>query len=94
MAGNLRIDYEKARSVGNAITSYADDFKTLLQGINSINDNLKQHWQGDDATKYTSEMAEQAQVMEKLHKSIEDSGKYLVSVGNAYEQAKNDNIIK
>ncbi len=94
MAGNLKIDYEKARTVGNNIMNYAGDFKSLLQGINSINENLKQHWQGDDATKYTSEMSEQAKVMDKLHKTIEDVGKYLVDVGNAYEQAMHDNTIK
>ena len=84
---SLNVDYEKTRATGRNIQNYAGDFQNL-------NDNLKNCWTGNDATKYTSTISEQAQVMNKLQVTIQEMGEYLVTVGNEYEKAMQDNTIK
>ena len=79
---SLNVDYEKTRTTGRNIQNYAGDFKTLLGEIQNLNDNLKNCWTGDDATKYTGTISEQAQVMNKLQVTIQEMGEYLVTVGN------------
>lgn len=91
---SLNVDYEKTRATGRNIQNYAGDFKTLLGEIQNLNDNLKNCWTGDDATKYTGTISEQAQVMNKLQITIQEMGEYLVTVGNEYEKAMQDNTIK
>lgn len=91
---SLNVDYEKTRATGRNIQNYAGDFKTLLGEIQNLNDNLKNCWTGDDATKYTGTISEQAQVMNKLQVTIQEMGEYLVTVGNEYEKAMQDNTIK
>lgn len=91
---SLNIDYEKTRQTGTAIQNYAGDFKKLLGEIQNLNDSLKRSWQGDDATKYTTEITEQAQVMNKLQQTIDEVGSYLIQVGNAYQKAMEENTIK
>lgn len=91
---SLNVDYEKTRTTGRNIQNYAGDFKTLLGEIQNLNDNLKNCWTGDDATKYTGTISEQAQVMNKLQVTIQEMGEYLVTVGNEYEKAMQDNTIK
>lgn len=91
---SLNVDYEKTRATGRNIQNYAGDFKTLLREIQNLNDNLKNCWTGDDATKYTGTISEQAQVMNKLQVTIQEMGEYLVTVGNEYEKAMQDNTIK
>ena len=72
--------------------SLASDKKVpTLENCKSINDNLKTCWKGADADSYTGKIAEQAQVMNKLQATIQEIGEYLVQVGNAYEQAMNEN---
>lgn len=91
---SLNIDYEATRSAGRSVQNSAGDFKSLLGDIQSLNDNLKSCWKGGDADSYTGKIAEQAKIMNELQKTIQEIGGYLVSVGNAYEQAKNDNTLK
>ena len=91
---SLNVDYEKTRTTGRNIQNYAGDFKNLLGEIQNLNDNLKNCWTGDDATKYTGTISEQAQVMNKLQVTIQEMGEYLVTVGNEYEKAMQDNTIK
>ncbi len=90
---SLNIDYEATKRTGTTIQNYAGDFKSLLGEIQSLNDNLKSCWTGDDATKYTSEITEQAQIMNKLQATIDEVGTYLINVGNAYEKAMQDNTL-
>lgn len=90
---DLKIDYQATRTTGNQVQSYASDFNTLLKEIESLNEQLKSSWKGDDADSYTGAITEQAQVMNNLKSSIDEIGKFLVSVGNAYEQAMEENKI-
>lgn len=91
--GSLRVDYGETERVGNAICTYADDFKTLLNGINKLNEDLKSDWEGTDATSYTGKITEQAQLMDKLQKSIDEAGKLLKSAAKAYEEAMKQNTL-
>lgn len=90
---DLKIDYEATRSTGNQVQSYATEFNSLLNDIKSLNENLKSSWKGADAESYTGAITEQAEVMDKLKSSIDEIGKFLVSVGDAYEAAMEDNKI-
>jgi len=93
MAMNLRIDFAETKGVGNQVKSYSDDFKRLLGDIKTQNENLKSHWQGGDADSYTNKITEQAQVMDKLQKSIEEIGNYLVKVSESYQKAQEENTL-
>lgn len=90
---DLKIDYEATRSTGNQVQTYADEFNSLLKDIKNLNENLKSSWKGADAESYTGAITEQAQVMDKLKDSVEEIGKFLVSVGDAYEAAMEENKI-
>lgn len=90
---SLNINYQKTRDTGTAIQNYATDFKKLLGEIQNLNDSLKRSWQGADATKYTNEITEQAQVMNKLQQTLDEVGTYLIQVGDAYENAMQDNTL-
>ncbi len=90
---SLNIDYEATRTAGRTVQSNAGDFKSLLGDIQNLNDSLKNCWKGGDATSYTGKIAEQAQVMNKLQSTIQEIGEFLVSVGDAYERAMQDNTL-
>lgn len=91
---SLNINYDATRAAGRSVQNSAGDFKSLLGEIQNLNDSLKNYWKGADAESYTGKIAEQAQVMNKLQAAIQEIGEYLVSVGNAYEKAMQDNTIK
>lgn len=90
---DLNINYQETRATGNQVSSYADEFNTLLSDIKNLNENLKSSWKGADAESYTGAITEQAAVMDKLKGSLEEIGKFLVSVGDAYEAAMEENKI-
>lgn len=91
MGGSLNIDFEGTRTAGNNIKSKAEELKTLLSGIKTLNDDLKKYWTGDDATMYTTKITEQAAVMTKLQTTIEEIGTYLLNVSDVYKKGMNDN---
>lgn len=91
---DLKINYQVTRDAGGAVQNYAGEFKSLLGQIQTLNNNLKQSWQGADAESYTRKIEEQAQVMNKLQQSIQEIGEFLVRVGDAYERAMEENKIK
>lgn len=88
---DLKIDYSETRSLSNQVKSKASEFGSELTTINNANNNLKAHWQGDDATKYTDAVAKNAKTMKDLQDAIEDIGKFLSDVANAYEEVVNTN---
>ncbi len=90
---SLNIDYERTRAAGRSVQNSAGEFKSLLGDIQNLNDSLKNCWKGADADSYTEKISEQAQVMNKLQATIQEVGEYLVSVGDAYEKAMEENTI-
>lgn len=91
---DLRIDYQETRKTGQEVQSKAADFGKLLGEIDALNNNLKQSWKGADAESYTAKIAEQAQVMNKLKTTMDEIGAFLIKVGDAYEQAMEENKIQ
>lgn len=90
---SLNIDFGEVERTANSIKNSAGDFKSLLGDIQNLNDSLKNCWKGADADSYTGKIEEQAQIMNKLQKTIEEIGEYLLSVGKAYAQAMEDNTL-
>ena len=88
---DLRINYQETKSTGRQVTSKGEEFSTLLRQITSINNELQSYWEGQDASKYSNSVNEQAQTMQKLAEKIDEIGAFLVKVGEAYEQAASDN---
>ena len=88
---NLNINYQETRNTGTSVLNQAGEFKTLLENIKAINNELKDYWQGADATKYSGAVDEQAQYMQKLADTVEEIGGFLIKVGDAYEQAMQQN---
>ena len=81
----LRINYSETIRVGNQVSQKGSDFQELLNTINSINSELQSYWEGQDASKYSTAVATQAQQVQKLVDTINEIGTYLVRVGDVYE---------
>ena len=88
---NLGINYDDVRNTGQRLINSADEFKTLLNQIVNINENVNSAWQGTDAARYSEAVASQAQIMAELGNVIDEIGTYLVNVGNAYQRVAEDN---
>lgn len=91
---DLSIDYEQTISVGQQVNAKTEDFRNLLNKINTVNENLKSAWEGTDASKYTDAVASQAEVMKQLANTMKEIGDFLQKVGNAYKEACDANTIK
>lgn len=88
---SLRINYSETISVGNQVTEKASEFQELLNKIKSVNSELKTYWEGSDASKYSASVEQQAEYMQKLSETINEIGGFLVKVGNAYQEACENN---
>lgn len=91
MNDGLRINYSETKSVGNQVSTKASDFQELLNKIKTTNNELKGYWEGSDASKYSSAVEQQAQTMQELANVIDEIGRFLVQVGEAYQAATEDN---
>lgn len=88
---DLNIDYDETISVGQQVNAKTEKFKDLLSTINTTNENLKNAWEGTDATKYTDAVASQAKVMNELADTMNEIGNFLQKVGKAYKEAMEAN---
>lgn len=88
---DLNINFSETRSVGNQVTTKGGEFTTLLSKIKRINTDLQSYWEGSDASKYSASVATQSEYMQQLADTINEIGEFLVKVGNAYEEAMNNN---
>lgn len=88
---NLNVNYESLKSIGNSLISKSNEFDSLLSNINNINSEIAGVWAGTDSVKYSQSVESQAQVMRKLSSLIGDIGSFLIKVGNAYENASQEN---
>lgn len=87
----LRINFSETTATGNQVSAKGGEFQELLNKIKSVNSELKSYWEGTDASKYSSAVEQQAQVMQELAETIDEIGTFLVKVGNAYQSASEDN---
>ena len=83
---DLSINFEETISIGNQVIAKAGEFQTLLNNIKAANQQLQASWQGQDASKYSEKVAEQAVTIQKLIETINEIGEYVVSVGKAYQE--------
>ena len=88
---DLKINYSETISVGNQVSEKGGEFQDLLGKIKSVNNELQSYWEGSDASKYTNAVAQQAEFMQKLSDTINEIGGFLVKVGQAYQEASENN---
>lgn len=88
---DLNINYGETISVGNQVTTKGEEFSELLNKIKTVNSELKTYWEGTDALKYTNAVEQQAAYMEQLAATVNEIGSFLVKVGNAYQEAMENN---
>ena len=62
-----------------------------MHKIKTVNSELQTYWQGSDASKYSTAVAQQAEQMQQLANTINEIGSFLVKVGNAYREVMENN---
>ena len=87
----LKINYSETISVGNQVTERANEFQELLNKVKTTNSELKTYWEGSDASKYSASVEQQAEYMQKLADTVAEIGGFLVKVGQAYQEACENN---
>jgi len=90
----LKLDLAELKTLGDNIGVKADEFKTILDNINRVNDNLSLYWQGADAEQYKTTVESQAKEMEKLYNVLKECSNCILSAKKAYEEALNANMGK
>lgn len=88
---DLNINYAEIKTVGEQVTLKGGEFQDLLNSIKNVNTELQYYWEGSDASKYSTAVAQQAEYMQKLSDSINEIGAFLVKVGQAYQEACENN---
>ena len=88
---DLNINYDETRSIGNQLIAKADEYSSLIDSVRHTNEEITTYWNGSDATKYFQTVGEQDQYMRQLAATIAEIGNYLIRVGNAYEEASQNN---
>lgn len=88
---DLKINYSETISVGNQVTEKGGEFQDLLNKVKNANTELQTYWEGSDASKYSTSVAQQAEYMQQLTNTINEIGAFLVKVGQAYEEAAENN---
>lgn len=87
----LKINYSETISVGNQVTEKGGEFQELLNKVKATNSELKRYWEGSDASKYSTSVEQQAEYMQQLTDTINEIGGFLVKVGQAYQEACENN---
>lgn len=88
---DLKINYSETISVGNQVTQKGEEFQDLLNRIKNVNTELQTYWEGSDAFKYSTQVAQQAEYMQQLTNTINEIGGFLVKVGQAYQEVSENN---
>lgn len=88
---DLKINYAETISVGNQVTAKGGEFQELLNKVKAVNGELQTYWQGSDASKYSASVSQQAEYMQQLANTVNEIGEFLVKVGQAYQEACENN---
>lgn len=88
---DLRIDFDALEDVSRVLAEKGEEFQTLLNSIKNSNGQLEDEWYGTDATAYTTAVARQAEVMQKLADAIIEISAFLRRVNETYQAAQEDN---
>lgn len=88
---DLNINYAETKTVGEQVALKGGEFQELLNKIKSVNTDLQTYWEGSDSSKYSTAVAQQAEYMQQLTDTINEIGAFLVKVGEAYQEACENN---
>lgn len=89
----LNITFDQLEGVANDLDRKTDEFQTNLNDIKRINAELRDSWQGSDATSYTNAVETQAQVMQNLHDTIVEISQFLRTVSQKYQEVMENNKV-
>lgn len=90
---DLRINYDETIAVGQNVVTKGGEFQDLLNKIKSVNNELRTYWEGQDASKYTEKVGQDAESMQKLCNTINEMGEFLIKVGEAYRNVSENNTL-
>ena len=86
-------NYEEFAAKGEQIKNLATQFETELKNIEQKNQQLRESFMGADAESYTNKVAEQMAAMKKLQAAIAETGQFIVTVSNTYQEVMNSNRV-
>lgn len=85
MANNIKIDPEKAITYGNQVVDNASDFKSEVNKIYSIVDDLNTTWTGTAASKFSDRINSFKEDYQKFGELITNFGELLTAIGKDYQ---------
>ena len=88
---NLVVESSALHSLASKVESNTADFRTSLDKIINENAELKTVWKGSDIDSYSSRVAEQAEEMNRFHKTLTELGAYMHNTANEYQNAQDTN---
>lgn len=88
---NLKINFDELKSVSSVVGHKGEEMQELLTRINQINNELKSEWEGQDASKYSLAVEEQAKTVQKLINTINEISQFLSKASDTYRQVMEDN---
>lgn len=88
---NLKVNFDELKSVSANVGHKGEEMQELLTRINQINSELKTEWEGQDASKYSAAVEEQAKTVQKLINTINEISRFLAKASDTYRQVMEDN---
>lgn len=92
MVANIRIEPDKVINAGKKVKSVAGQYKTQINTIYRITDELKQYWQGSAAGRFVTDIESYRKQFEDFGVKIEEHGDLLTDVGTDYDRLENGGI--
>ena len=88
---DLNINFGELNSVGTQVGVKGGEFQDLLNKIKAANNELQSYWQGEDASKYSTAVAQQAEDVQQLVNKINEISETLIAIAKAYQEVVDDN---
>ena len=92
MEGILKVTPEKLISTAEEFGSTGSQVRNLTQEMISMVDSLKNSWEGEAATAYSSKFHQLEDDMEKMHRMIDEHVKDLNEMAKNYQLAETGNV--
>ena len=90
----LNVNFDALGEVSSVVGGKGEEFNELLSRIKTYNEELRNAWEGTDASKYTEAVARQAETMQKLGDAIIEISAFLKNVNTTFQEAQEDNRSK
>lgn len=88
---NIYIDYEQGIILGSKINKKSKELKILLTKLNEIEEKLKNAIYESSDEKYLRSLLTQTKIMYKLSDVVDETGKFLINVSEAYKEVAEAN---